>query len=95
MRGTRGGRRIQAKTEKSVRDRIFNLSKKVLTDAEKKILGKGRKFALPSKLNTFPTYMDVHKYVHKLNIKRYIMSNPIKENRIIPTDVQYSILWNA
>lgn len=82
-RGVRGGRRLRIKKKKDVAGTgIFNPSMAILSDAEKHVLDRGLKFAPPRRLNKFETYMDVHKFVRKLNIKRYMSSNPVKANRM-------------
>ena len=54
---------------------IFNLSSQVLSESEKLILDQGLKFAPPKGLDKFHTFMDIHKFVRKLNIKRYMATN--------------------
>lgn len=39
--------------------------------------------------------MDIHNYIRKLNIKRYLLSNPIKDPQILREDVRHSGLSNA
>lgn len=39
--------------------------------------------------------MDVHKFVQKLNIKRYMLTNPIRENNMVRMKFQHSSLSNA
>lgn len=41
------------------------------------VLDKGLKFVPLKSLDKFQTYMDVHKFVRKLYIKRYLTVNPI------------------
>lgn len=60
--------RATKKTQNVVGKGIFNLSTKVLTDPERVVLEKGLKFVKPRSLDTFQTYMDVHKFVRKFNI---------------------------
>lgn len=55
---------------------IFNLSGIEFTKAEKIILNKGLKFVPYKPLNKFQTFIDVQKYVRKLNIKRHFLSIP-------------------
>lgn len=71
------------------------MSTLTLSNAEIKILDKGLKFAPPCGLNKFQTYMDIHKYVRKVNIKRYLLSNPFKGNRATVDGVRHSNVWNA
>lgn len=54
--------------------------KNQLSQGEQQVLSQGLKFAPLHKLNTFETFIDVHKCVHKINIKRHFIMNPI-ENR--------------
>lgn len=42
------------------------------------VLDKGLKFLPPKSLNKFATFIDVHKYVRKLNIQRYFVTNPTR-----------------
>lgn len=60
-------------------DGIFNLSSKTLSDLEISLLNKGFKFAPPKKLNKFQTYIDVHRYVRKINIKQHFALAPTRE----------------
>lgn len=39
--------------------------------------------------------MDIHKFIRRLNIKRYMASSPIQDKRILPTNFQHSGLANA
>lgn len=73
-RGSRGGRRTQRR-KKKIGKGVFNLSTKELTTQELSILDKGLKFAPQKRLDKFHTFIDIHKFVRKINIKRYIASN--------------------
>lgn len=73
----------------------FNLSTQVSTNNEKAILDKGLKFAPPKGLNKFQTFMDIHKYIKKVYIKCYFLSNPVKEGRLASTEIQSAHLSNA
>lgn len=65
-------RQIKAKKKKRVTgDSIYNLSTHVLSEEEKVILDKSSKSAPPKCLDKFQTFMDVQKYIRKMNIKRY------------------------
>lgn len=59
------------------------------------MLDKGLKFAPPRSLSKFRTYMDMHKYVRKLNIKRYLASNPVRSDLGVGSQFQHSGLSNA
>uniref|UniRef100_A0A803JHQ6 Reverse transcriptase domain-containing protein n=1 Tax=Xenopus tropicalis TaxID=8364 RepID=A0A803JHQ6_XENTR len=50
---------------------IFNLSDRNLTNNETKVLNKGLKFAPSSGPNRFELYIDLHKFVRQLTLKRY------------------------
>lgn len=39
--------------------------------------------------------MDIHKYTRKLNVKRYMLSNPISTNGTNSTNIRHSGLANA
>lgn len=52
------------------------------TEAEKLVLDKGLKFVPPRKLNTFSTFIDIHKYMGKLNVQRYVASNPSRPSHL-------------
>lgn len=60
---------------------IFNFSGVELTEDEQRFLSRGLKYAPPRRLSKFYTFVDVQKYIRKINIKRYLISNPIK-NRV-------------
>lgn len=91
-RGTRGGGRCaQSQTKKDIKGNgISNLSSQDLTDAKIRVLDRGLKIAPPQKLNKFHTYMDIHRYVRKLNVQRYLVSNPIYPNRAFTTAFLHS-----
>lgn len=59
---------------------VFNLSSKVLTQEELSVLDKGLKYAPPQKIDKFSTFIDVHKYIRKVNIQHYLISNPYRTN---------------
>lgn len=52
------------------------MSSKVLSKEEFITLDKGLKFVLPKKLDKFYTFIDVHKFIRKINIQWYLASNP-------------------
>lgn len=43
-------------------------------------LNKGLKYAPKKPLNKFQMFLDVQKYIRKLSIKHYFLSNPIEKN---------------
>lgn len=57
---------------------IFNLSTATFNDSEKVVLNKGLKYVPAKQLNKFSTFIDIQKYVRKLNIQRYFLSNPTR-----------------
>ena len=94
-RGNRGGRKHRVQTPQNVVGRgIFNLSTKTLTDSEKSLLDKGLKFAPPQSLNRFGTYMDIHKFVRKIHIKRY-MAGITPSHRLLTNGFVHSGLSNS
>lgn len=94
--GVRGGRRLRTtkKIQNVVGKVIFDLGTKVLTDSDTVVLDKGLKYVPPRILDKFQTYMDVHKFVRKLN-KWYMTTNPIEGKRLVTTDFHYFGLSNA
>lgn len=80
-RGTRGGRCLRSKKKAGVVDSgIFNLSKATLSAEEVNVLNHGLKFAPPHTLNKFNTFIDIQKYIRKLHIKRYLITNQSRLN---------------
>lgn len=74
-RGSRAGWRVQQKKAKRTGlSGIYNLSKVTLTQKETNILNAGLK-CTTKPMNKFNIYIDIHKYVRKLNIKKKILSN--------------------
>ena len=60
-------------------------------------LDKGLKFAPKRNLNKFDAYVDVRKFVRKLNIKKYMLNQPVRNQADRNMDegrVQYSTLRN-
>lgn len=74
---------------------IFNLSQTTLTDQEKLVLNHGLKFAPPKPLNKFGVFMDIQKYIRKLNSKCHLISNPIVTCRSEDDGIRHSGLANA
>lgn len=60
---------------------IFNHSGVELTEDEQRVLCRGLKHLTPRGLSKFDTFVDVQKYIRKININRYLISNPVK-NRV-------------
>lgn len=90
------GWRAQSKKVKEINgDGIFNLSSQTLTKAETALLSKGLKFAPPKKLNKFQTYMDIHRFVCKVNIKQHFATNQTTQNMVAQQHFQHSGLSNA
>lgn len=82
---------MQSKKEKNLTsDGIFNLSSVTLSDPEKSLLNKGLKFAPPRGLDKFQTYIDIHKFVRRVNIKRYMASNPISNTGTSSKEYRHS-----
>ena len=79
---------------------IFNLSSAEFTNAEKVVLDKGLKFVPSRTLNKFNTFIDVQKFVRKMNIQRYFTSNPCRPSlpevttEIIHTGLSNPSLFN-
>lgn len=73
-RGRRAGRKLQKK-KVPTGEGIFNLSGVPLNSNEIKVLDKGLKFAPTNNLNKFETYVNILKYMKKLNIKKHFISN--------------------
>lgn len=93
-RGTRGGRRARKKKANLKDNGIFNLSKANLSEAELLVLEKGLKFIPPKRLNKFTTFIDIQKYVRKLNVQRYIISNPTRSQNEVTSHILHSGLSN-
>lgn len=81
-RGCRGGRRVQKKKRGRL-DGICNLENIKLNNKEVNILNAGLKCAANKPINTFSVYNDVHKYIRKINMKRYFLGiNSAPSNKI-------------
>lgn len=75
---------------------IFNLSKTTLTQEETFVLNKGLKCVPPKQMNRFNTFIDIHKYIRRINIQRYILSNPISVKTAVDIGhIRHSGLSNA
>lgn len=72
------GRRVQEKKEKGDRiTGIYNLTNVTLTDKEINILNTGFKCSMKKPINRFNVYIDIHKYVCKINMKKYFLGNKV------------------
>lgn len=58
------------------------------------VLEKGLKFVPPKRLNKFTTFIDIQKYVRKLNVQRYIIPNPIRSQNEVASHIVHSGLSN-
>lgn len=56
---------------------IYNLSVVTLTRKETNILNLGPKCGMKKPINKFGVYIDIHKYIRKLNIKKYLLGSPL------------------
>lgn len=74
-RGRRGGRK-KKKTKKLLGQGIFNLSHIQFTQEELEVLELGLKYAPDKPLDKFEAYIDLQKFLRKLNIKKYFAMNP-------------------
>ncbi|XP_063820331.1 zinc finger MYM-type protein 1-like [Pseudophryne corroboree] len=54
--------------------KIFNISSHVLTENGKKVLEKGLKYAPAIPINKFETFVNIHKFIRKLCIKKLFLS---------------------
>uniref|UniRef100_A0A8C5Q1A3 Reverse transcriptase domain-containing protein n=1 Tax=Leptobrachium leishanense TaxID=445787 RepID=A0A8C5Q1A3_9ANUR len=59
---------------------IFNLSHRVLSDTEVKVLNKGLKFAPTNNLDKFNVYIDLQRFKRKLSLKFFFLKNPIERD---------------
>lgn len=72
-RGCRAGYKKQAK-KRVLGGGIFNLSEVSLTKEEMVVLDRGLKYAPVRNMTKFDIYVDIQKYVQKLNIKKYVIT---------------------
>uniref|UniRef100_A0A8C5WJC8 Reverse transcriptase domain-containing protein n=1 Tax=Leptobrachium leishanense TaxID=445787 RepID=A0A8C5WJC8_9ANUR len=80
-RGCRAGRRRTKRKEKVwTNGGIYNLTNKVLSAHQHRILQKGMKFAPTNKLDKFNMYIDIQKFKKNLCLKKYFSKNPIERN---------------
>ncbi|XP_063782123.1 alcohol dehydrogenase class-3-like [Pseudophryne corroboree] len=69
------------KNKTTKRNGIFNLSSKILTEEEIKLLEKCMNYAPVSKPNLFRLFVDLNKYICTLSRKRYFALKAIKANK--------------
>lgn len=69
-RGRRGGRG-KKKEKKQLNQGIFNLTGVEFSDQEMEVLRQGLKFAPDKDIEKFELFIDVEKYIRKLNIKKH------------------------
>lgn len=55
----------------------------MLTEEETTVLDKGLKYVPSKKLDKFHTFIDIHKYIRKLNVQRYILANPVANHNVL------------
>uniref|UniRef100_A0A8C5W849 Helix-turn-helix domain-containing protein n=1 Tax=Leptobrachium leishanense TaxID=445787 RepID=A0A8C5W849_9ANUR len=65
---------------------IFNLSQKILTNTEIKVLNKGLKFAPTKQMDKFSMYIDLQRFKRKLSLKKYFLKTPIINNTAVDQD---------
>lgn len=74
LRGCRAGRKVQEKKDGIKTGGIFNLSDTVLSYKETNILHLGLKCGLKRPINKFDVFIDIHKYMCKVNMKKYFLN---------------------
>lgn len=78
-------------------ENVVNLSGHPISADELSVLDKGLKYAPANNLNKFDTYIGILKYIRKVNVKKYYLSNPyntINTTRNNTTMVTHSTLRN-
>lgn len=68
---------------------IFNLSNAILSRKETNILHLGLKCGLKRPINKFDVFIDIHKYIRKVNMKKYFLnknSQPVSAMASVPVD---------
>lgn len=81
------------KKKRVVGEGVFNLSgKTLLTEEIAFFLDNGLKHAPMKNLNKFDTYIGIQKYIRKINIKKYILSNSM--NSVQNSMLRYNSLYN-
>lgn len=63
--------------EKCINTGIYNLSGVELDHKELNILNLGLKCAPKKMMNKFEVYIDTHKFIRSMNIKKYFLSHPV------------------
>lgn len=90
-----GGGRSSQKRGRVWKTLASNLSTATIFVAEKMVLNHGLKFAPSRPLNKFQTFIDLHKYIPKINIKRNMITNPFRSNKMASTDIRNTSLPSA
>lgn len=67
---------------------LFNLSTAVISSEEKNVLNHGLKFVPPRLLNKFETFIDSQKFLCKMNIKRYLVTSPLRLRTGGPSEIK-------
>lgn len=74
QRGCRAGQRVQQKKEKvNGLTGIYNLTNVELTKKGMNILNSDLKCAVKKSINKFDVYIDIHKCIRKINMKKYFL----------------------
>lgn len=84
--GCRTGSRTQKKKKRTGLGSIINLSQTVLTHKETNILNQGLKCGMKRPLNRFDVFIDIHRYIRKLNIKKYFLGCAPQVHTTITTE---------
>lgn len=79
-RGKRGG--TKKKKKRILGGGIFNLSEATFNEEEMKVLDLGLKYAPDKNLDPFEVYIDLQKFVRKLNIKKIFATKGNKGTQI-------------
>lgn len=67
----RRGRRRKKKEEKQLKSGLFNLTNLEFSESELEVLSQGLKFAPNKNINKFNLFIDIEKYIRKLNIRKH------------------------
>lgn len=74
---------------------LLHLSTAVISNEERYVLNHGLKFFPPRLLNKLETFIDIHKFVRKINIKKYLITNHFRSNKSCPSEIRNTSLANA
>lgn len=91
-RGKRGGKK-KKEAQKLLGQGIFNLSSVQFTREELKVLELGLKYAPDKPFDQFEAFIDLQKFLRKLNIKKHFAMNP-GELRRVDSDFEQTRLKN-